>query len=347
VYSTCLFCKGKLGSNEVIEHFPVGNRLAFDAEKGRLWVVCTRCGRWNLSPLEERWEAVEACERLFRETRTRAATEHIGLARLPAGLDLVRIGRPQRPEFAAWRYGDQFRSRNRRSLLWAGASLVALAGVWAGAAMGVAMTGTSGLLVWQGVHLSRVLLHKRRPVIRVTTSEGKSIVVRGQHAEDAKLLPSIGAQGWMLRVPHSSGMVEFEGESALHAAGLVFAHRNWGGATQKQVQAAVQELERVEHPEKYFATAAKLLQSRVIARAVEAERYDVVHLPGEASLALEMAAHEEIERQALEGELMRLEEAWREAEEIASIADTLVLPASVERFVARHRKSPSSGGLHT
>jgi hypothetical protein len=36
-----------------------------------------------------------------------------------------------------------------------------------------------------------------------------------------------------------------------------------------------------------------------------------------------MALHEESERQALEGELAALEAAWREAEEIAHIADYL------------------------
>ena len=41
-------------------------------------------------------------------------------------------------------------------------------------------------------------------------------------------------------------------------------------------------------------------------------------------LALEMAAHEETERRALEGELAELAEAWREADEIASIADALL-----------------------
>jgi hypothetical protein len=41
-------------------------------------------------------------------------------------------------------------------------------------------------------------------------------------------------------------------------------------------------------------------------------------------LALEMAAHEESERRALEGELSELEEAWREADEIATIADALL-----------------------
>jgi hypothetical protein len=41
------------------------------------------------------------------------------------------------------------------------------------------------------------------------------------------------------------------------------------------------------------------------------------------ALALEMALQEEAERAALEGELTALEAAWREAEEIARIADAL------------------------
>jgi hypothetical protein len=56
-------------------------------------------------------------------------------------------------------------------------------------------------------------------------------------------------------------------------------------------------------------------------------------------LALEMATHEETERQALEGELNALEAAWREAEEIASIADSLGLPAWIEDAMQRHRRS--------
>ena len=58
MYKTCMFCNRPLGANQVLEHFPVGRRLAFDAERGRLWVVCRKCERWNLSPIEERWEAV-------------------------------------------------------------------------------------------------------------------------------------------------------------------------------------------------------------------------------------------------------------------------------------------------
>src|SRR5215210_7088780 len=124
MYSTCLFCTASLGANEVVETFPVGRRLAFDAARGRLWVVCRRCERWNLTPLEERWEAIEDCERRFRATHVRVSTQQVGLARLTEGLDLVRIGRPLRPEFAAWRYGEQLGRRRRRAVVAAGAAAV-------------------------------------------------------------------------------------------------------------------------------------------------------------------------------------------------------------------------------
>src|SRR5262245_11026801 len=127
MYSTCLFCNGSLGSNETIEHFPVGKRLAFDASKGRLWAVCPLCGRWNLSPLEERWEAIEECERTYRGTYVRVSTDNIGLARMRDGLELIRIGSPLRPEFAAWRYGRHFGTRRRRSQYIAGAGVAAAA----------------------------------------------------------------------------------------------------------------------------------------------------------------------------------------------------------------------------
>ena len=136
MFKTCMFCNRPLGTNEVIEHFPVGRRLAFDAERGRLWVVCRKCERWNLSPVEERWEAVEMCERLFRDTRVRVSTENVGLAKHPEGLELVRIGRPIRPEFAVWRYGDQFGRRRKGALLGTLAATAVFTGIMAGASSG-------------------------------------------------------------------------------------------------------------------------------------------------------------------------------------------------------------------
>src|ERR671915_911324 len=112
MYHHCLFCQTDLGSNDSVERFPVGRRLAFDAAKGRLWVVCPRCARWNLTPLEERWEAIEQCERLYRGTRLRVSTDNVGLARLRDGLELVRIGPALYPEIASWRYGTRLLQRD-------------------------------------------------------------------------------------------------------------------------------------------------------------------------------------------------------------------------------------------
>jgi len=49
-----------------------------------------------------------------------------------------------------------------------------------------------------------------------------------------------------------------------------------------------------------------------------------------------MALHEEQERRALEGELWVLEQAWKEAEEIAAISDNLLLPVRTDEFFRRH-----------
>src|ERR1043165_4386793 len=160
MYSTCIFCHGALGTNEAVEHFPVGRRLAFDAARGRLWVVCKSCERWNLSPLEERWEAIDECERLFSDARLRLSTEHIGLAALREGLTLVRIGAPKRPEFAAWRYGDQFGRRRRRYIVGGGALGVAAGAMLSAPFIGLMIpaVGITGALVAQSVaSLFRVL----------------------------------------------------------------------------------------------------------------------------------------------------------------------------------------------
>ena len=72
-------------------------------------------------------------------------------------------------------------------------------------------------------------------------------------------------------------------------------------------------------------------------------RHRLDRLPVEIRLALEMAAHEETEQRALDGELARVEEEWREAEEIAAIADDLLVPEAVERWLAQQRQRRGVG----
>src|SRR5690348_17157374 len=179
MYSTCLFCHASLGTNDAVEHFPVGRRLAFDPARGRLWVVCRKCERWNLTPIEERWEAIEECERAFTATKLRVSTDNVGLTRVREGLELVRIGAPQRPELAAWRYGDQFGRRRRKTLVMAGGAIVAGGGlVILGPATGLVSIGA----VWQAPNLVNQainLYNRRRIRARISVPErGSPVVLR-------------------------------------------------------------------------------------------------------------------------------------------------------------------------
>lgn len=341
MYSTCLFCTKPLGSNEVVETFPVGRRLAFDQVRARLWVVCKKCERWNLSPFEERWEAIDDCERLFRDAKKRVSSENIGLAKLDEGLELVRIGEPLRPEFAAWRYGDQFGRRRRKSIL-VGAGLVALGGVVvvAGAASGVLAGG--GWWMYQLGESVAVNYRKKRVIARIPTDDGHRLTVRGKHLSYIRLLDDQTTDdGWIMRLRHDGGDTVLTGHHALNATGLLMPKVNGYGASRRRVQDAVRQIEAHNAPEQFLQATAQDFKKQAAYR----KKYGISKLPLETRLAIEMAVNEEHERIALEGELALLELDWKEAEEIAGIADSLVVPQDVEDRVEQLKAQtrPSSG----
>lgn len=327
-----MFCNRSLGTNEVLEEFPVGRRLAFDADRGRLWVVCQRCERWNLSPLEERWEAVEACEKIFRDTRLRVSTENVGLARHLEGLELVRIGAPLRPEFAAWRYGDQFGRRRKRAFLYGAGGAAVVMGI---SFLDPAMMGGSGMggyfawQMWDGIVASRTqtsLLTQDGRVIKMKRDDLPTVRLRGA-GDDLRLSILKGKkQEW------------FSGREAERFAGQIVPRVNNAGGRKKTVRRAVEEIERAGHPDRFLAELGD--GDRFKGR--KGEPGFVSRMPEPTRLALEMALHEEQERRALEGELAGLESAWKAAEEIAAISDDLLLPGNTEDFIAEHRDGPTS-----
>jgi hypothetical protein len=343
MYSTCIFCNQSLGTNAALESFAVGRRVAFDAAKGRLWVVCRKCERWNLSPLEERWEAVEEAERLYSDARKRVATEEIGLARLADGTELVRIGAPLRPEFAAWRYGDQFGRRRNRRLLLSGAGLTALGGVVAGGAVLGVSVGGFGWLMFQ---FGRTAIHGSDEAIvaRVPTESGEVLPVRRRHLAESTLAhASDGALAIDLR--YKNGQTRFEGPEALRVASLVIPAVNRFGGTRDTVVAAVNEIEDTGGPERFVENLARRAEVMTAVRG-RPHRYGRKGRTGRTGLyglstvdrlALEMALHEESERRAMQGELAELERAWREAEEVAAIADDLLVPSGVRSALDRLR----------
>jgi hypothetical protein len=346
VYRTCLFCNSHLGTNAVMAGFAVGQRLAFDTSRGRLWVVCPRCGRWNLTPLEERWEVVEECERLFRSTLLRVSTSNIGLARVAPDLELVRIGQALRPEIAAWRYGRLI----GRRLLWRGRS-TATARLHDGLA---SLALPPAVLGWV-----RLRLRSRRVLDLTSSPEARRLVIRYRHVGSATLLRPERGQSWRLRVQHDTGVALLAGEEALRTAAKLLAVLNPWGASGEQVGIALAKLEDAGDPDGYFARVTALALRTDWGRDPDAPRdlrlgpgllneaerlalrissrsfwgrggtgsepaTALPHLPFVDRLALEMAVHEEAERRALEGEFRALEAAWRDAEEIAAIADGLL-----------------------
>jgi hypothetical protein len=95
------------------------------------------------------------------------------------------------------------------------------------------------------------------------------------------------------------------------------------------VKEAVALLEEYRDPAIVFDAAARTAQSPDWYWYDAKTHGRMNKLAPSLGLALEMVSHEESERRALEGELYLLEEAWKEAEEIAGISDDLFLPEEI------------------
>lgn len=109
MYTHCFVCHAPFPTGTLVEHFPVGRRIAYDPERGRLWAICEACGGWTLAPFAERWEALEELERIVtayggRRARLAGKTDNIALFKV-GPVDIVRVGRTDLVEEAAWRYG--------------------------------------------------------------------------------------------------------------------------------------------------------------------------------------------------------------------------------------------------
>ena len=298
---------------------------------------------------------IEACEKLYRDTTKRVATEQIGLARVREGLDLVRIGKPIFPEYAGWRYGSRFLHRHSRTMLASGIGATAvLAGV-AAVTSPVAVIvggGAATWLAWQAVRAATRRATDNQTLGTVQLLDGRVEILHVHRARRARLVP--GPEGsWTLALPEFPGKmiravvqdgpteeerldqigsrhtnhvfdlvspllvgetlrrimptINATGGDAPMVSDAVRLHEQWGGRITESVAALL------------------AYQGRSVVLAEEP------HL----SLALEMSVYEDQERRWLESELWLLEQAWKDAEEIAGIADSLTLPAWVgERLAA-------------
>src|SRR5439155_1712325 len=206
MYRACAFCNSRLDGDGGPSGCGVGRRLAFDEWKGRLWVICPRCARWNLAPLDERVERIEALARAARDGRVAAATEQVALIRWQ-GYDFVRVGKPPRLEFATWRYGERLKARQREQLKFVVPLTVATVGL--AVAVNVAAGGSVGVFVWNMPRMARWMytgIVGRRAVglVEPPICErcGSVMRLRAKHMAHARVVPEAKADlGLILSCP--------------------------------------------------------------------------------------------------------------------------------------------------
>ena len=299
MYRACVFCGTPLPANDRLEHFPVGRRVAFDAERGRLWAVCGACGRWNLAPIEERWEALEELERLAAGgARVLARTDHVALLAAP-GVDLVRVGRALLAEEAWWRYGREMQRRGRSAALLLALDLLVLpifTPLARHQAFGRFACAGDGACTACGAAGAR----------RVTWTEaGRGRLSLGADGRASLTLPCLrcGAAG-----PGAGPtLAGAEAERVLRG---YLAHAHFGGARKDVVARAADAID-----------AAGSAPDYVREIAAGGARLWELGQTSPRSVALEIALNDDAERRLLRAEARMLERQWEEEERIAAIAD--------------------------
>jgi hypothetical protein len=317
VFSRCLFCHAAIPNNDTFEGLTRGERYAFDTLRGRLWVVCTTCHRWNLIPIEERWEALEALDRIAHdEARLLLQTANVALLRV-GNVELVRIGTANLPEEAWWRYGRELtgrRARFRRLSVAMGAltGAVALGGI----TVGVGVLGVLGLTpvlqtiaretkfgptAWRG---SAVCPNCRSVLREIQFQNTNRIILARSDNQQFEL--RYRCYRCHLDALHAG--YRLCGISAEHLLRRMLAYRHYEGATEVQVRASTAVIEEI-------GSAQQLTERLAL------QRVHLGELPKPYALALEIAINEQTERKLLELEVAELEARWLEEEKLAKIVD--------------------------
>jgi hypothetical protein len=327
VFTTCLVCSQPFQRNEELEHFPNATRIAFDPSRGRLWAVCRTCKRWSLTPIEDRWEALEELEKAVTDrARMLSQTDNVALLRV-GEVEVIRVGRANLTEEAWWRYGREIidRKSKYRKLTFAGtvAAGTAIAGGWATGGIG----WIGAWFLWEHAP-GRVADAARWLRFGGRAWRGHEQCANcGHHFTDLNfrdrsqliLTPSetSGSMGVVQRCPvcrdYRDGGLHLGGKEGEHVVRRVLAYHHFEGANEHRVRSATRLIQEAGSPQDLTRIVIK--GGRTLA--------DVQRTGG---IALEIAANEAVEQRLLEMELAELEAIWRQEEELAAIVDGELTP---------------------
>ena len=294
----CLYCNAPLAG---------ASRAAFDPWLGRLWRVCGACRRWNVVPLEERWETLEGYERAAREGQSRLRTEHLDLVRSPMG-ELIRVGRAPRPELAVWRYSDLappvdvgLLARLRRLLLGLPSSPFGYDAGYGAILSDNRMTDRwfASPFIDHAPTLTAAFLHV--PLAPACPACGDPLAVDPWAFQSVRLAQEGGEPVVAARCGLCGDEVGVPGMAVRPALRLGLSIVNRPFKARGTIQLAAERLERASGPEGLMLRLGR-------------DQASLGDLSVEDRLALGLALDEQAEAELLETE-------WREAEELATVVD--------------------------
>jgi hypothetical protein len=203
--------------------------------------------------------------------------------------------------------------------------------------MAGAGVGGFGWMVYQAAQ--RIIHGNPRAVVgHVPWRDGETIAVRRSHLKHTRWRIDDDTNEPSLAIAFKRGLVTLTGEDARRQAGILIVHANRRGGTRRQVEGAVERIQEAGSAEAVVAAMATRRQPPPVwVKAERVARVEPFGIPAEGRLAFEMALHEEQERRAMQGELKALEQAWQSAEEIAKIADNLLVPDTAEEWLRKQR----------
>jgi hypothetical protein len=350
MYSTCLRCERSLGTNSEIAHIRVGRRVAFDTERGRLWVICPHCGQWNLTPIEERWEALAECDALARGAEARGGGAVAALAQTASGLELLRVGGMSGRDIANWRYGRRLAQRRDRRVL----ALLPLEGLAIG--LGLAAWRSTGLgsfgayvALLVGAAAFGLWYRPPRLWLRFDDGEGHRRLLWPWELQQVRLEPARSAsESPELVIPRLRGDLRLRGARGAVALASLLPKINGADCVGVDLRDAVQRVADAERqaqrpPARPGRGARRRARQhgQVIAQPVARRPWEqlvcdepshwLLDADPEFRLALEMTVTEEVEQRELDARGDALADVWRDEEEVGAISDDLLLPGDVRK----------------
>jgi hypothetical protein len=319
LYSSCLFCGHRFPSSPLFGSVPPGHQLAYDPVRNRLWSICVRCRRWNLVPVEERFDAIDLLERTVSgRADLVSSSDNIALYSYEA-LQIIRIGGARLVERSSWRYGSYgaraaaIASANRRSEAFAAAAVEVVERVGTvpglrllnrhidgGRALDMVRWSRFGRLAWAGSapcsHCSSVLhaLHFDVSWWLYPRIERSRLVVG---------VPCTRCDPWT-----PANVFDLTGDDAHLVLRRVLAYQHLGAGRQRAVTHAAEIVQRA-------GTADRALHE------ISTGRSSLWGLGLERRIALEIALDHLADTRASEARLDGFASEWRVENELAGIVD--------------------------